>query len=285
MISTINYANAVPFKNSKNESKITNLVHSWKKVTNRIYIWDYAVNFDNYLDLYPTLKISQENLIFYKELGVSGVFMHGSEYDYTSFDELKYIIFSKLLWNTQTNVAVEIKKYFDSYLPTIAKEATEYYLFCENEALQNPRNQSIYSGINGATKKYLSIPKFFEFYKVVSAKKDQLKDFERSRYNQLMLSLTYLKLELMRTHAFETFGYASYSKSTIVVDPSIKTTLNAFKILSETTKINILDEQQNTIEDYLNQWNSQIINSPKQTVFLNKPLWVNQNVDHGYFSY
>ena len=49
------------------ESKIEN----WKKLTNSIYVWDYSVNFDDYLTPFPNLFYSQKQFQYYKCGGYS----------------------------------------------------------------------------------------------------------------------------------------------------------------------------------------------------------------------
>ena len=60
----------------------------WSKITNRLYIWDYAVNFKNYLLPFPNLRTMVKNIEFYKRKSGN---IKDEEYGHTrekiSFDE------------------------------------------------------------------------------------------------------------------------------------------------------------------------------------------------------
>jgi Domain of unknown function (DUF4838) len=282
IISTIDYANAVPIARAKNEPQLAQLIDSWKKTTSKIYIWTYGVNFDCYFDFYPTLKIEQENLNYFKQKGVDGIFMNGSEYDYATLDFLKHDLYGQLFWNPDLNLDQEIKKYFDTYLPTLSATLTKFYINLENKALQNTKQQSIYSGIEVASKKYLEVNEFLTFYDNIDSKKLLIQDFERIKYAQLMLSLQFLKLELMRTHPFEKWSYAGFANNNTTINNNLQLALNNLKKLSEQTKITFIDEQKSTLDDYIDLWQKQIINAPRKNIFFKKPFAITTKLDEDY---
>ena len=102
--STIQIQKGVPIAYSPYFNDFQTDIRKWKKYTNNVYIWDYAVNFDNYFDIYPSISMVLRNLDLYRKLGVNGVFIHGSEYNYGVFQNLKSTIYAKLLWNTSINI-------------------------------------------------------------------------------------------------------------------------------------------------------------------------------------
>ena len=51
---------------------------NWRVITDRFYVWDYAVNFNDYLSWYPNLGVIKENLLYYREIGVAGVLTEGA---------------------------------------------------------------------------------------------------------------------------------------------------------------------------------------------------------------
>ena len=48
---------------------------NWSKITNHLYIWDYAVNFRNYLLPFPNLRSMTKNIELYRKMNVKGVLM------------------------------------------------------------------------------------------------------------------------------------------------------------------------------------------------------------------
>ena len=71
----------------------------WGKITNRLYIWDYAVNFRNYLLPFPNLRTMEKNIALYRKCNVKGVLMQGN-FSYGGggyLDELKAYVVANLL--------------------------------------------------------------------------------------------------------------------------------------------------------------------------------------------
>ena len=80
-------------------------IKEWGKITDHLYVWDYAVNFHNYLLPFPNLYQMAENIRYLARHGVNGLLEQGN---YThcggaALDELKVYLISKLLWNPDVN--------------------------------------------------------------------------------------------------------------------------------------------------------------------------------------
>ena len=89
---------AVRDPNGRNASFLSDL-EGWSKLTNRLYIWDYAVNFRNYLLPFPCLRSMAKNINLYKKIGVKGLLMQGnfSAGGHGYLDELKSFISAKMM--------------------------------------------------------------------------------------------------------------------------------------------------------------------------------------------
>lgn len=85
-------------KSSENYKFLNDLL-GWSKITNRLYIWDYTVNFRNYLLPFPCLRSMYDNIMFYKKNNIKGVLMQGnfSHGGHGYCDELKSFLCARLL--------------------------------------------------------------------------------------------------------------------------------------------------------------------------------------------
>lgn len=102
--------------NGRNASFLTDL-KGWSEITKRLYIWDYAVNYRNYLLPFPCIRSMYKNLMLYKKLGVKGVLMEGN---FSSggggyLDELKAYIASRYLAFEERPLEEVIKEFCDGY--------------------------------------------------------------------------------------------------------------------------------------------------------------------------
>lgn len=119
--------------NSKNASFLKDL-KDWCKITNRLYIWDYAVNYRNYLLPFPCLNSMYKNIKLYKEIGVKGVLMEGnfSHGGGGYLDELKAYVASRLLSFDERPLDVLIKEFCDGYYKEASSAVIEYINLFEN---------------------------------------------------------------------------------------------------------------------------------------------------------
>ena len=241
MISTMSFPKGVVIEKSNKLNAITNIFKDWKKATNTIYLWDYAINFDNYFEFYPTVLISQKNLQFYKKQGVSGVFMQGNESSYAAFSNLKCYLYAQLLQNTDVDIKTYIKQYFEKNYPSVSTILYKYYLHIEQTALSSKRLLPIYGGIKPSYKKYLNKEDFAVFYKQLNKKINEIPINEQNKIASLLLSLTFQWLEIKRTTS-------TINKNSIKKECSEK--LKTLLKLQKQTAINSYNEIGNTIQKY-----------------------------------
>ena len=72
---------------------------AWDAITSSMIVWDYATNFDNFDAYCPNLTVLLDNMKFFAENGVIGVFEQGCCAKTADFLELRSYIISKILWD------------------------------------------------------------------------------------------------------------------------------------------------------------------------------------------
>lgn len=103
-------------------------IKDWTAICDRVYIWDYAVNFKNYLQPFPVFYQLAENIKFYKKCGIKGVLEQGN-FSYgggASMEELKSYIIGRLLWNADADVNVIIDEFLKGVYGKAAPYIKEY---------------------------------------------------------------------------------------------------------------------------------------------------------------
>ena len=281
--STINIQKGIPLENTKNFKTFKADIKKWRNYVKNVYVWDYTVNFDNYFDMYPIIKTTQQNLKLYQKLGVNGVFLHGSEYNYSSFQDLKATIFAKLLWNPDSNVNQEISDYFNNqYSKKLANVLTNYYAFVDDAFFVSNKELSIYSGIDKTVKKYLNPKVFFEFYDEFNTH-TQINKFDKE-FLKLATALTFLKLEIMRDYGLGIYGYGTLNNERqIIVKNEITTLLDNLARYSRSANLKVYNERNYKIEDYINSWRKSIYKYHKRKhYFYKKKFEVLSKLDEDY---
>ena len=113
-----------------NEATFVNALKAWREHASRLYVWDYSVNFRNYLQPFFHFHVMAENIRCFQRLGIAGLMEQGN-FAYGgggAFDELKAYIISRLLWNPQTDIDEETDRFFTAVYGKNAGEVLKRYL-------------------------------------------------------------------------------------------------------------------------------------------------------------
>lgn len=178
-------------------------VGKWQSVTDRIIVWDYMRNFDDYLTPYPCLMSIQQRLKWFKSMGIYGVFYNGSGDDYSTFDDLQTYIISSLLKDSNIDVLEKAKRYLEIYYPKSHKVIYDYYAGLENIIKEKNITLEWYSGIDYALGSYLNADNFRTFYTELDKTSKLAKDDERKKLNMLLTALNFTQLEIIRSGYFK----------------------------------------------------------------------------------
>jgi len=91
--------NSKPLTSSTN-ADFYNALKEWHKLTDRLFIWDYAANFSNYHIPHPNTQVLERNIKLYVDAGAIGMFEQGDQYNNSvCFSEMRNWVTSKLLWD------------------------------------------------------------------------------------------------------------------------------------------------------------------------------------------
>ena len=115
-------------KPSSKTAEFLQSIKEWGAVTDRLYVWDYAVNFANYLQPFPIFYQLEKNIKMYRDMGVKGVLQQGN-FSYgagASLDDLKIYVMSKLFWNPDTDVRTLIDEFTQGVYGVGGKYIKEY---------------------------------------------------------------------------------------------------------------------------------------------------------------
>lgn len=112
---------------SKKADEAHGLIEAWGKVAEHIVIWDYNIDFHNYMMPFPILDYLEENNDFYVENNVYGIFHQMSADKGGDFSLINSYIFAKLMWDKDTDVSAVFNKYLSVYYKAAAPYIAEYY--------------------------------------------------------------------------------------------------------------------------------------------------------------
>ena len=103
----------------------------WRKLTNNLFIWDYIVNYSNYMAPFPNIQVLGPNLKIFSEYGAVEVFEEAQSGTLgNAFEELKSWVLTQLMWNPNQNIYTLVKKFVNDYYGAAGKDVLDYYNLC-----------------------------------------------------------------------------------------------------------------------------------------------------------
>ncbi len=100
---------------------------AWSNICNRIYVWDYTTNYRHYLAPFPNFDVIRENVRFFHEHNVNGLFEQGTYQSGTNGElgDLRAYLLSKLMQNPYMSDE-EYYGYMDLFLEGYYGSGWEY---------------------------------------------------------------------------------------------------------------------------------------------------------------
>ena len=103
-------------------------LNGWAEKTDRLFIWDYAVNFKHYAHAFPNFGAMQENLKLFRSKGVVGIFSLGDyQGRHADLAELKTWMLAKWMWNPDLPAKPLLDRFFVGYYGKAAPFAEAYF--------------------------------------------------------------------------------------------------------------------------------------------------------------
>ena len=102
-------------------------LEGWSAICEKLYVWDYAVDFMHYLQPFPNLTALRGNLRVFRDSGVSHVLMQGAWNSAESdLAPLKTYLCAKWMWNPDLQPGPMIDEFLSAYYGAAAPLVGDY---------------------------------------------------------------------------------------------------------------------------------------------------------------
>lgn len=201
MLCDINCNREVTLTENASGKQFMKALEGWSSKTNNIFVWDYGINFDNYVMPFPNFHILAENMRLFKENHTQMHFSQIASSRGGDFAEMRAWIVSKLMWNPNLDTDELIHTFLNGYYGPAAPYLYQYIKLIEGALLGSGHRLWIYdspvSHKDGMLKPLL-LKRYAELFDraeaAVANNTTYLSRVERSR-----LPLLYSELEIART--------------------------------------------------------------------------------------
>lgn len=196
LVSAIGYP--LVARSTPQEAEFKNLLTQWRQKSNKVYVWDYINNFDDYFTPYPVFNVMQHRLKLYNEAGVEGVFLNGSGQDFSTFSFLHKAVLAKMLINPDIDWRAELRKTAKEYYPKAGDDIADFIIAQEDYAASTGKTLPLYEGVENSLKSYLQAEPTRELYAKVQQHMKTAGGKEKRRLEDLESALAFTILELNR---------------------------------------------------------------------------------------
>ncbi len=108
-------------------------LQDWSKIAPTLFIWDYVVNFNQYLAPYPNFGVLADNIKTFRDHNAIGI-QEEAQYqsDGAEFSEMKAWVLARLLWDPEQDTDALVKEFITDYYGPAAPQVQEYFDLCRS---------------------------------------------------------------------------------------------------------------------------------------------------------
>lgn len=129
----------------KGSREFVEYLDGWKRICDKLYIWDYSANF-HYLPMaFECVHVMPENFRLFKEAGAIGVFEEGHHVGTRGADaQLKLWVLAHLAWDPYQPLEPLLRRFFKGYYGAASGIARAYYdALVEKELSRDEENRPL----------------------------------------------------------------------------------------------------------------------------------------------
>lgn len=128
-----------PLETDPYNSTFVDDIKGWNEKCQRLYIWDYVINYAHSVCPFPNLYVLKPNINFFIAHGVKGIYEEACYYTKASeLQELRSYIMAKTLWDPSYDTDTAIDEFCAAYYGAAAPYVREYINLIHREPLKNP---------------------------------------------------------------------------------------------------------------------------------------------------
>lgn len=115
-------------------------IRGWNKICDRLWIWDYIINYAHSICPFPNLDVLKPNINFFIQNGVKGIYEESCYYtEGSELQELRNYLMARALWDPKADMAQATREFCAAYYGAAAPQI-ETYLKLIHESVQQVPN-------------------------------------------------------------------------------------------------------------------------------------------------
>lgn len=144
LLCNIDCRREVPLTDNESGREFVKALEGWSSISNNLFVWDYGINFDNYLVPFPNFHVMKKNLQLFKKNHATMVFSQVAATLGGDFSEMRAYMESKLMWNPAMDADSLMHSFMNGYYGKAAPYLYQYEKLLEGALLGSGADLWIY---------------------------------------------------------------------------------------------------------------------------------------------
>lgn len=231
----------------------SNDLRDWGALSKDILIWDYNVQFTNYISPFPNLYTIKPNIKFYTENQVRGLFMQANDEVAGEMALLRSYLISKLMWNPDADDKAIINEFLTGYFGAAAPFIASYIEKMHESLVKSGMVLSIFGDPIHAKNAYLSEEMMQQYKQLFNQAEKAVANNPKllQRVKTARLPIQYAEIQIGRTEIDTTRAmFKKASTGYVLPKPEMKALVNRFADGCQISKVKLIRERAGTPEHF-----------------------------------
>jgi hypothetical protein len=250
-----------PFTPAEN-CPVAAIAKAWSAACDRIYVWDYNVNFSHYLAPMPNMDVIAKNIKFWVANHAEGVMTQGGYSGVTERDWMRSWVIAKLMWDPSLDQQALVDDFIYGYYGKAAPAMAEYDALLRKAGEDHAKElASPPGGIRYPMTTAFLTKDFLDSATKLMAKAHELAGDDaalQKKLDRAELSILYVKAMRGPEFVGETYG----------------SVIDRFEKLAREAGVNNLEEVGPTLDARLAEWRKKSPAKPQAAAPANAPFKV-----------
>lgn len=254
MFCSIECNRSMPLTDDPRSADFVQEMKDWSALTSNIYMWDYVVQFENYLCPFPNFNTLQSNIRFFNKHKVDMIFEQGSNTNWSDMKDLKLYLLSKLAWDVHANVDSLTDRFFDVYYGEAQKPIRAYFDLEHQRLKEKQEEQAL--NIYGFPVDYVGSflePEYLIEYKALMDSAETLAQNDavlHKRVWRARMAIDFAYIDIALNHNSPLLTFFKLENGHKQLDPDMLKYLDRMVEIGEQCSIRNVNEKALTLADY-----------------------------------
>jgi Domain of unknown function (DUF4838) len=183
------------------DKAFSNDLKDWGALAKDILIWDYNIQFTNFISPFPNLFTIKPNIKFYTDNNVNALFMQANNEKAAEMALLRSYLISKLMWNPDADDQAIMDEFVQGYFGKAGPFIRRYIDRMQTALVESKMSLNIFGDPIDAKESYLSKAMMDEYHQLFDQAEQAVKHDPvlLTRVQTARLPITYATIQIGRT--------------------------------------------------------------------------------------